>query len=194
MACDRLLQNTSVGSYFISMQPHLQPPVLFIFMLLTAKMPALPLSLGALYSRISLPSSHHWCVEKACCVLLCREWTMASLGQNQARCLNNRAVRTQSKGPGFCSWDYSDGTEGRLTVILFLHSSLEMVFMAVHLDQNPFAIAKHYFIMLWLLEKRFRFWNDPSKTDSAFGALKKKRHTHLCRKGVSALHLRVETL
>lgn len=103
MACDRLPQNTSPGSYFISMQPHLQPPVLFIFMHLTAKMQDLTWSLGALYSRVSLPSSHQWCVEKVCSGLLCREWTDVSLGQNQAHCLNNRAVRTQSRGPGFCS-------------------------------------------------------------------------------------------
>lgn len=31
MTCDGLLKNTSSGLYFISMQTHLQPPVLFIF-------------------------------------------------------------------------------------------------------------------------------------------------------------------
>ena len=151
MACDRLSQNTSPGSYFISMQPHLQPPVLFIFMHLTAKMQDLPLSLGALQSWVSLQSSHQCCVEKVCSGLLCREGTGASLGQNQAHCLNNRAVRTQSRGSGFCSW--AAEMEQKAALLSFSARTVAQKWFCMRGAAWPESICSCkniVFIMLWL--------------------------------------------
>ena len=137
----------------------------------------------ALHHWVPLPSSHHWYVEKVCSGVLFREWTDASLDQDQAHCSNNVTVEPSQKDQGLASGI----TEMEQPVAS--QRSLPALSSWNGLPDNATwpetsQMSRPFSVMLCLLKKRFMLRTIPPKVDFASGTLGKHTHTytHLCRK------------
>ena len=147
----------------------------------------------ALHHRVPLPSSHHWYVEKVCSGVLFREWTDASLDQDQAHCSNNVTVEPRQKdqalASGIIEMEQPVASQHSLPAFVVLKWFAWQCNLTRNLpdEQTIFCHAlpfkKEIHALDYSSKGRFCFWN--------LGETHTHTYTHLCRK---AWTLRMEPL